>query len=82
VLFMASVCTAIGYAYWFNVIQDTDVNLAGLTIYMQPVSGMFIAWLWLGDRLHGGHVWGSVAIIAGLLVAFWKTGKESGHKAA
>lgn len=70
ILFMALICTAIGYTYWFRVIQETDVNLAGLTIYAQPVSGFQLAWWWLGETPHSGHLWGSLAIVAGLWVAF------------
>jgi drug/metabolite transporter (DMT)-like permease len=75
VVFMATICTAIGYTYWFRVIQETDVNLVGLTIYAQPVSGFLLAWWWLGEEPHFGQFWGGVAIIAGLVVAFWKSSK-------
>jgi drug/metabolite transporter (DMT)-like permease len=68
VLYLATICTAIGYAIWFVVIKETDVNVTALTIFMQPVAGVAIAWLWLHEPLHWGQFWGSVAIVAGLIV--------------
>jgi drug/metabolite transporter (DMT)-like permease len=77
IAYMATICTAVGYTYWFYVIQQTDVNLVGLTIYAQPVSGFLVAWWWLGETPHVGQFWGSLAIVAGLAVAFWKTSKTA-----
>lgn len=66
--FLAVVCTAIGYAVWYVVIRETDVNLAALTIFVQPVGGVGMAAWWLGEPLHAGQLWGSLAIVAGLIV--------------
>ena len=40
--------------------------LAALTIFAQSVFGVAIAALWLGEKLHWGHLLGSVTIAAGL----------------
>jgi len=34
----------------------------------QPVFGLALAKLWLGETLHWGQLWGSVAIVLGLVV--------------
>jgi len=68
VLYMALICTAIGYAIWFVVIEESDVNVVALTIFAQPVAGLLIAMLWLHEVPHWGQFWGSLAIIAGLVV--------------
>jgi len=68
VLVLAWVCTAFGYAFWFLVIREGDVNVAALTIYAQPVFGVLLARIWLGEQLHWGHLWGSCAIVTGLLI--------------
>ena len=73
IFFMASICTAVGYTYWFVVIQETDVNIAGLTIFMQPVAGFLIALLWIGDKPGSNHLWGSLVIVGGLVIALWHT---------
>lgn len=77
ILFMASICTAVGYVYWFVVIRETDVNLAGLTIFMQPVAGFLIALVWIGEKAGMNHLWGSMAIVCGLVIALWHT-RENG----
>ena len=79
ILFMASICTAVGYTYWFVVIQETDVNIAGLTIFMQPVAGFLIAILWIGDKPGANHLWGSLVIVCGLVIALWHT-RENGNR--
>src|SRR6267142_2856495 len=68
ILAMAVICTAIGYSVWFVVIRECPVNVAALTIFAQSVFGLAIAALWLGEKLHWGQFWGSVAIVVGLVV--------------
>jgi len=68
ILYLSTICTAFGYAIWFVVIKETDVNLVALTIFAQPVAGVAIAWLWLHEPLHWGQFWGSVAIVTGLVL--------------
>ncbi len=68
VFYLATICTAIGYAAWFLVIRETDVNVTALTIFTQPLAGVAIAALWLHEPLHWGQLWGGVAIVAGLVI--------------
>jgi drug/metabolite transporter (DMT)-like permease len=68
IIYLATICTAIGYAIWFVVIKETDVNVAAMTIFAQPVAGVALAGLWLHEPLHWGQFWGSVAIVAGLVL--------------
>jgi drug/metabolite transporter (DMT)-like permease len=74
VVYLATICTSVGYAVWFLVIKETDVNLTAMTIFVQPVAGVVIANAWLGEKLHLGQLWGCLAILAGLIVAL------SGHR--
>jgi drug/metabolite transporter (DMT)-like permease len=60
ILYLATVCTAFGYAIWFVIIKETDVNVVALTIFVQPIS--------LDEALHWGQLWGSLAIVAGLVL--------------
>jgi drug/metabolite transporter (DMT)-like permease len=64
---MAVICTAIGYSLWFIVIRDCPINVAALTIFSQAVFGVIIAAVWVHEKLHWGQLWGSVAILAGLV---------------
>jgi len=65
---LALICTAFGYGFWFFVIREGEVNIAALTIFAQPVFGVALANLWLGETLHWGQLWGSAAIVAGLIL--------------
>ena len=67
-LCLSVICTAVGYTVWFVVIRDCPINVAALTIFAQSVFGVAIAALWLGEKLHWGQLWGSVAIVLGLVV--------------
>jgi drug/metabolite transporter (DMT)-like permease len=65
---LALICTSFGYGFWFLVIREGEVNVAALTIFAQPVFGVALARLWLGEELHWGQLWGSAAIVAGLVI--------------
>jgi hypothetical protein len=65
---MALICTVVGYALWYLVIKETDVNVAGLTVFVQPVAGLALSVVFLGEPLHAGQFWGSAIILAGLIV--------------
>jgi drug/metabolite transporter (DMT)-like permease len=67
VLYLAIVCTAVGYAMWFLVIRETDVNVTAMTIFVQPLAGVAIAAVWLREPLHWGQLWGGLAILGGLV---------------
>jgi drug/metabolite transporter (DMT)-like permease len=65
---MAVICTAVGYSLWFIVIRECPVNIAALTIFAQALFGVVIAALWVHEKLHWGHLWGSLSIVAGLVL--------------
>jgi len=67
--YLVVVCTLVGYSLWYVVIRETEVNLAGMTIFAQPVAGLILSVIWIGEPLHWGQFWGSLAIVAGLIVA-------------
>jgi drug/metabolite transporter (DMT)-like permease len=75
---LALICTAFGYSFWFLVIREGDVNVAALTIFAQPVFGVALARLWLGETLHWGHLWGSAAIVIGLVIGLSRQIKPAG----
>lgn len=65
---LALICTVFGYGFWFLVIREGEVNVAALTIFTQPVFGVLLAKLWLGETLHWGQLWGCLTIVAGLVI--------------
>jgi drug/metabolite transporter (DMT)-like permease len=79
VLGLGLICTAFGYSFWFLVIREGEVNVAALTIFTQPVFGVALATLWLGESLHWGQLWGSAAIVVGLVIGL---SRQIGSRAA
>jgi drug/metabolite transporter (DMT)-like permease len=68
VLGLALVCTSFGYSFWFIVIRESEINVAAFTIFAQPIFGVALATLWVGESLNWAQLWGSLAIIAGLVL--------------
>lgn len=77
---LAIICTVIGYAVWLWIIRDCPVNVVALTIFTQSIFGVAIAALWLGEKLHWGQLFGSVTIVAGLILGFSRQIKTPGAK--
>jgi drug/metabolite transporter (DMT)-like permease len=67
--YLAIICTLIGYVVWLVVIRETEVNVTVLTVFIQPVVGVVIATVALKESLHWGQLWGSLAIVVGLVIA-------------
>lgn len=66
IAFLATICTAIGYAVWFAAIRVLPVNAVAMTVFTQPFAGAVIAILLLGEKPHWGQLWGGLAIAVGL----------------
>jgi drug/metabolite transporter (DMT)-like permease len=75
-LYLSLVCTVFGYGLWLVVIRKTPVNVTALTIFVQPVAGLIIAMIWLGEKPHWGQLWGSAAIVAGLVIGLRRNGSK------
>jgi drug/metabolite transporter (DMT)-like permease len=77
---LAIICTVVGYSVWFVVIRECPVNVAALTVFSQSVFGVGFAALWLHEKLHWGHLLGSVAIVAGLVFGLSRQLSVADHK--
>jgi drug/metabolite transporter (DMT)-like permease len=80
--YLGVICTLVGYSVWYVVIRETDVSLAALTLLLQPAAGVLIAFVALAEPLHWGQLWGSIAIILGLIIAFNLPGRRPGRPSA
>jgi drug/metabolite transporter (DMT)-like permease len=67
--YLVIVCTLLGYSLWYVVIRETEVNVTGMTVFVQPVAGLILSVMWVGEALHWGQFWGSLAIVVGLMIA-------------
>lgn len=75
--YLAIICTVVGYALWYVVIRETEVNVTALTVFVQPLAGLFLSTVFLGEKLHSGQLWGSLAIAIGLAL-----GLRRNHRSA
>ena len=79
VLYLAVICSAVGYSIWFVVLRESDVNVVALTIFVQPLAGLAIAALWLHEPLHMGQFWGGLAIVTGMVLGLSRQIKRAQH---
>jgi drug/metabolite transporter (DMT)-like permease len=82
ILALALLCTVLGYSVWLIVIRECPVNVAALTIFAQSMFGIAFAALWVHERLHWGHLMGSIAIVAGLAIGLSRQISRSGRAGA
>ncbi len=73
ILYLASICTAIGYGVWFAAMRVLPVNAVAMTVFTQPFAGAVIAILMLGETPHWGQLWGGLAIGIGLVLGLRKS---------
>ena len=79
--YLSLICTLAGYSLWLVVIREAEVNVAALTIFIQPVVGTAVAVAWLHESLHWGQLWGSLVILLGLIVGLHRQPKELRNRA-
>ncbi len=79
---MGLVCTSFGYCVWFLVIRDCPVSVAALTIFAQSVFGVIIAAAWLGEALHWRQAFGSLTIVAALILGLYRQVRSVSEKSA
>jgi O-acetylserine/cysteine efflux transporter len=80
--YLALICTVVGYTLWYVVIRETEVNVTALTVFVQPLAGLFLSVVFLGEQLHAGQFWGSLVIAAGLAVGLRRSHRTPGNGAA
>lgn len=68
IFYLASICTALGFAAWFAAMRVVPVNALAMTIFVQPFAGTLIAIGLLGETPHWGQLWGGLAIATGLVL--------------
>jgi len=79
--YMSVICTIIGYSIWLMAIKEIPVNVVSMTIFLQPLAGIPVAVVWLGEPLHWGQLWGACIIAAGLWIALGQNNNGAGSNA-
>lgn len=68
-LYMALFPAAIAYVTWSRAISVLPPSVAARGLYLVPVVGLGVAWVWLGEVPSALAVAGGLVVIAGVLVA-------------
>jgi drug/metabolite transporter (DMT)-like permease len=76
-LYLACLCTMLGYYVWFLIIKKIDVNLAALTILFQPISGIPMAIFLLNEKPHSGLLWGGIMIAVAICIGLIKKNPQT-----
>ncbi len=71
--------TILGYALWYWALGHGGIARVGLLQFLQPVSGVLLAWLLLGERLTGSALLAAAIILLGMGIATQRTPRPPGH---
>lgn len=71
-LYVGTFPSFIGYVFWNRAVAEVGSNVAGIFIHLMPVFGSLLAWMFLGERIHGYHLAGISLILLGI----WLTARE------
>lgn len=66
VLFLGLICTALGFALWNLVLIDMPAGVMAVTLNIQPLAGIIIGWLWLGETMTLTGYAGTALILGGV----------------
>jgi drug/metabolite transporter (DMT)-like permease len=70
-LFVAFLVTVLGFLTLFWAYRRASAAQVAITMYLQPLAGVLVAWLWLGEALSAGFLVGATLVLGGVgLVAF------------
>jgi len=74
IMYLGVICNALAFVLWNIILKFTDAGVMAVTLYAQPLGGVVIGWLWLGESLSYAGFVGAALIFAGI----WLLPKESG----
>ena len=69
VLYVAVFASVVAFAFWNSAVAMVGPNVAGFSIHLLPAFGAVLAMLFLGERPEWFHLWGVIAILAGVGLA-------------
>ncbi|MEM7207991.1 MAG: DMT family transporter [Pseudomonadota bacterium] len=69
VLYLAIGVTIVGYICWYWALGKGGIERVGLMQFLQPVSGIILAWLLLGETINAQFIFASVLIFLGVAIA-------------
>ncbi|MCZ7585998.1 MAG: DMT family transporter [Deltaproteobacteria bacterium] len=68
-VYLALLCTIVGYTFWFVALKDDAAARVAITIFSQPVIGVLIAWIWVDETPTLAQGFGGAVILAAVAIA-------------
>jgi len=72
-LYVGIAASVIAFIFWNRGVAVVGANAAGFTLHLLPAFGTILAIIFLGETFRGFHAAGIATILAGVLLATWKT---------
>jgi drug/metabolite transporter (DMT)-like permease len=73
IIFLGVICNALAFSLWNSILKQTDAGTMAVTLNAQPLGGVVIGWLWLGEKLSAFGIAGAALILVGI----WLLPRES-----
>ena len=73
IIFLGVICNALAFSLWNWILKHTDAAIMAVTLNAQPLGGVAIGWLWLGETLSRSGILGAMLILTGI----WLLPKDS-----
>ncbi|MBF0232797.1 MAG: DMT family transporter [Desulfamplus sp.] len=68
ILFLGIFPSIVSYLCWNEGVKRAGPNMASIFLYLIPVVASFIAFFFLGERIHFYHIAGGIFILGGLIL--------------
>ncbi len=65
-VFLGVICNALAFSVWNWILKHTDAGTMAVTLNAQPLGGVAIGWLWLGETLSTSGLIGAAMILSGI----------------
>jgi drug/metabolite transporter (DMT)-like permease len=75
--FLGVVASALAFIVYGRVLRELDASLVGTYMNLDPIVGVLLAVLLLGEALHTPHVIGGAVAVAGMWLASLRRGRGS-----
>ena len=72
IVYMAVCASILAYLFWNTAVARVGALRASFFIYLQPLFGILLARIFLGETLSSYHLYGSVIIAVGIVIANWR----------
>lgn len=82
VFYLAVFPTAVAFFAWFEAMDKIELSLLNVMQYLTPVSTIFLAWFFLGERITLFNTLGILLVIGGVMLTGYRKKGDAGKAGA